>query len=238
MTNASTPTTRSAPPSLSVVIVDDHPIVRAGMIAILDAAQGVRVVAEGADAADAMRLTLLHRPDVLALDINLPDANGLQVTRRLRAQGVTTPILILTAYEDPRWVFGLLEAGANGYALKDEAVETLVDAVQAVARGENWFSPAITRQVLSRALGQEDGRETTAAIPLTPRETEVLQWLARGLDNAAIAQKLVVTKRTVQNHVSSIYGKLSVSTRTEAALWAIRHGLITVDSDDNRPNGG
>jgi DNA-binding NarL/FixJ family response regulator len=243
MTNASTVTTHSDSYPLSVVIIDDHPIVRAGMIAILDAATGVRVVAEGADAADAMRLTLLNQPDVLALDVNLPDANGLQVTRRLRAQGVTTPILILTAYDEPHWVFGLLEAGATGYVLKDEALETLVEAVRAVARGENWFSPAIRRQVVSRALGRNVGPETDAgeasmAGSLTPREIEVLQWLAQGLDNAAIARRLVITKRTVQNHVSSIYGKLGVSTRTEAALWAIRHGLITVESDDSRMDGG
>jgi DNA-binding NarL/FixJ family response regulator len=228
---------------ITVVIIDDHPIVRAGMSAILSQADGVCVVSEGANGADAMRLTLLRQPDVLVLDVNLPDMDGLHITRQLRAQGLTLPILILTAYDNARWVFGLLEAGATGYVLKDEAVETLVDAVRAVARGENWFSPEIRRQLLARALIQNPKAErgsaakTTSAQPnLTPRELEVLQWLARGLDNSAIARCLAITKRTVQNHISSIYGKLDASTRTEAALWAIRHGLVTVEPDDDCPD--
>jgi DNA-binding NarL/FixJ family response regulator len=229
---------------ITVVVVDDHPIVRAGMRTVLDAASDVTVVAEGANGADALRLVAQHHPDVLVLDVNLPAPspppfdefrvnsgqalNGVEVTRRLRDQGTTTAILVLTAYDDSQTVFGLLENGATGYVLKDEALETLVSAVRAAARGETWLSPAVARRVVHRAIGEPPSTPEPPPHPLTPREMEVLRLLAQGLDNAAIAEQLVVTKRTVQNHVSNIYGKLGVTSRTQAALYAIRHGLAQV----------
>lgn len=221
---------------ITVVIVDDHPVVRAGMRTVLDRTAGVTVVAEGASGADALCLVAQHRPDVLVLDVNLPDPspgsgqalNGLEVARRLRDRGTTTAILILTIYDDSQTVFGLLESGAVGYVLKDEALETLVSAVQAAARGESWLSPAVARQIVRRAVGEEPGPPEPPPLPLTPREVEVLRLLAQGLDNEAIARRLVVTKRTVQNHVSNVYGKLGVTSRTGAMLYAIRHGLVRV----------
>ncbi len=220
---------------VTVVLIDDHPVVRAGIRTILDAAEDVIVAGEGSSGADALRLTEQHRPDVLVLDVNLPDLNGLEVVRQLRARQARTAILILTAHADPSLVMGLLEGGAMGYVLKDEALETLLSAVRAVAAGQSWLSPPIARQVVQRAAGRP------ASFPLdelTPRELDVLRLLAQGLDNAAIARRLVVTTRTVQNHVSVIYNKLGVSSRTEAALCAIRCGLTTVgppDDDRGRP---
>jgi DNA-binding NarL/FixJ family response regulator len=214
---------------ITVVIVDDHPVVRAGMRMVLDAADDITIVAEGASGADALRLVAQRRPDVLVLDVNLPDLNGVEVTQRLREQGTTTAILILTVHDNSQTVFGLLESGATGYVLKDEALETLVSAVRSAARGESWLSPAVARQVVRRAVGEAAPESSEPPpIPLTPRELEVLRLLAQGLDNAAIAEQLVVTKQTVQNHVSNIYGKLEVTTRTGAALYAIRHGLVQV----------
>jgi two-component system response regulator DegU len=229
---------------ITVVIVDDHPVVRAGIRMIVDAAPDVTVVGEGASGADALRLVAQHHPDVLLLDVNLPDPstssgqapstgsgqalNGVEVTRRLREQNTTTAILVLTIYDDRQTIFGLLESGAIGYVLKDEALETVVDAVRAAARGESWLSPAVARQVVRRAVGETPSPPEPPPIPLTPREKEVLLLLAQGLDNEAIARRLVVTKRTVQNHVSNIYSKLEMSSRTEAALYAIRHGLVQV----------
>lgn len=212
----------------TIILVDDHPIVRAGMGAVLNNADDLRVVAEGATGADALRLVAEHRPDVLVLDVNLPDVNGIEVTRRLRAQGASTAILVLTVHHDRQTVLGILEAGATGYVLKDDALETLVRAVRAAARGETWLSPEIARQVVARATHPED--RAVDALPLTPREIEILCWLAQGLDNAAIAEKLVITTRTVQNAVSTIYAKLGVTSRTQAALVAIRRGLVQVDS--------
>ncbi len=215
---------------INVIIVDDHPIVRAGMRQVLEATDDITVVAEGNTGAAALRLVMQHRPDALVLDVGLPDVNGVEVTRRLRAQGTTTPILILTVHDDSQTVFGLLESGATGYVLKDEALETLVSAVRAVARGESWLSPSVARQVVSRAVGSAPTTAATSTLPLTPREMQVLCLLAQGLDNMTIAQRLVVTTRTVQNHVSTIYSKLGVTSRTEAALIAIRHGLVHVSA--------
>lgn len=220
----------------TIVIIDDHPIVRAGMRAILDSAGDIDILGEGVNGADALRLVNEHDPDVLALDVSLPDMNGVAVTRTLRQQGARTAILILTVHDDPQTVFGLLESGAVGYVLKDEALETLVNAVRAAARGGTWLSPAVARQVVRRAVG---GSPPPAGVgvpenlaELTPREVEVLRLIARGLDNTAIARALVVTKRTVQNHISSIYGKLGAASRTEAALLAIRHGLGAPSSEE------
>ena len=209
----------------TIVIVDDHPIVRAGMRAILDSAGDIDILGEGVNGADALRLVNEHDPDVLALDVSLPDMNGVAVTRTLRQQGARTAILILTVHNDPQTIFGLLESGAVGYVLKDEALETLVSAVRSAARGETWLSPAVAGQVVRRAVAGSASDATEALSALTPREVEVLRLIARGLDNTAIAQELVLTKRTVQNHISNIYGKLNVASRTEAALLAIRRGL-------------
>jgi DNA-binding NarL/FixJ family response regulator len=211
-----------------VVIVDDHPIVRTGMQTILAHTDDITVVAQGASGVDAFHLVTECHPDVLVLDVNLPDVDGIQVTRQLRAQGMTLAILILTVHSDQQTIFGLLEAGATGYVLKDDALETLVSAVRAVARGETWLSPGVAKQVVQRAVrstqpGLECPRDPQG---LTPRELEVLRLLAQSLDNAAIAQKLVLTTRTVQNHVSQIYDKLGVTTRTQAMMYAIRQGLV------------
>jgi two-component system response regulator DegU len=218
---------------ISVVIVDDHPVVRAGMRTVLETAPDVKVAAEGERGAEALRLVSRHSPDVLILDVNLPDLNGVDVTRQLRDQGATTAILILTVHDDRQTIFGLLESGATGYVLKEEALETLVGAVRAAARGESWLSPAVARQVVHRALGDPPPASEPEPSPLTPRETEVLCLLAQGLDNGAIAERLVVTKRTVQNHVSTIYSKLNVNSRTQAALYAIRRGLVDVRPEDD-----
>ncbi len=215
---------------ISVVIVDDHPVVRTGLQAVLARTNDIRVVAEGASGADALRLVARHRPDVLILDVHLPDADGVKVTRLLLERKVSTKILILTVRDDRETVFGLLDAGATGYVLKDDALETLVPAVRAASRGECWLSPAVAGLVVHRTGEGKPPPRAAPDLPLTPREREVLILLAQGLDNAAIARRLVVTKRTVQNHVSNIYGKLGVASRTEAVLLAIRHGLVQVPS--------
>jgi DNA-binding NarL/FixJ family response regulator len=222
---------------IRVVIVDDHPVVRAGIRAVLATATDIIVVAEGSSGADAMRMATELQPDVLVLDVNLPDLNGFEVTRRLRAGHVNTAILILTVHDDDETIFGLLEAGATGYVLKEEALETLAAAVRATARGENWLSPRVAHQVVRRATG-EANECASPPFPLTTRELDVLRLLAQGLNNEAIAQHLSLTKRTVQNHVSAIYGKLGVASRAEAVLYAIRHKLVRVPSaGDTRDEG-
>jgi DNA-binding NarL/FixJ family response regulator len=216
---------------ITVAIVDDHPIVRAGLRAILDAVSDIHVAAEGGTAAEALRLSAEFLPDVLVLDVNLPDGSGVDVAHTLCAQDTHPAILVLTVHRDPQTVFGLLECGAAGYVLKDEAPETLAHAVRAVARGESWLSPAVASQVVHRTIRQETNRPNPRLLEdhhLTPAELRVLRLLAEGQDNATIAEKLVVTKRTVQNHISNLYGKLGLNSRTEAMLYAIRHRLVEV----------
>jgi DNA-binding NarL/FixJ family response regulator len=222
---------------ISVVVVDDHPVVRAGLIAVLGGVADIRVLAEGSCGQDALRLVDELKPDVLILDLNLPDLDGAQVARQLCRQHNKTSILILTVYREYSSAFELLKCGALGYVLKDEALETLANAVRAVARGENWLSPAIATQVVKRAVGKQPASSgerisTIDSANLTPRELEVLGLLADGLDNQSIAHHLILTTRTIQNHVSNIYGKLGVSNRTEAALFAIRHGLSRAPQED------
>jgi two-component system, NarL family, response regulator DegU len=215
---------------ISVVVVDDHPVVRAGLLTVLGSASDIRVVGEAWRGQQALRLVEELKPDVLVLDLNLPDLNGTEVARRICNRHDHTRILILTVHREVLSVFELLECGALGYVLKDEALETLANAVRAVASGENWLSPAIATQVVQRAMSAASptsqlGMESIASTRLTPRELEVLKLLAAGLDNHSIAMRLFLSTRTVQNHVSHIYDKLGVSSRTEAALYAIRHRL-------------
>jgi two-component system response regulator DegU len=217
---------------IRVVLVDDHPVVRAGMRAVLERSQDLKVVAEGGDGETGLRLAEEYCPEVLVLDINMPDMTGLEVTRRLRRNGYDKGILMLTLHSDAKTVFETLEAGANGYVLKDEALESLGSAVQAIAAGDSWLSPSVAGKVVRRIA---DGKPLEIAEPelpvdLTPREIEILKLIGQGLDNKAIAEKLVLTKRTVQNHVSNIYSKLGTSSRTEAMLFAIQHGLTEVSS--------
>ncbi len=247
---------------ISVAIVDDHPVVRAGLRAVLGASADICLVAEASSGKDALRIVAETNPDVLVLDLNLPDTNGLQVTRQLAERKTRTAVLILTIHRDNISVFELLECGALGYVLKDEALETLVSAIRAVARGEHWLSPSVTSQVVRRAVarpgrgehpphhdeaGRTDSREAplpgererTTGAGLTPREKDVLCLLAQGYDNLAIARRLVLTTRTVQNHVSNIYNKLGTTNRTEAALYAIRNGIAPVPlREDERDQKG
>jgi DNA-binding NarL/FixJ family response regulator len=197
---------------IRVVIVDDHPIVRAGMRAVLESASDVSVVAEGASGADALRLVSEHQPDALVLDVNLPDLNGVEVTRRLHGQKVATAILILTIHNDSETVFGLLEAGAIGYVLKDDALETLAAAVRAAARGENWLSPKVTQQVMRRTIGEADDRPSPPSTLTQSLAREFLKRHARTFD-----------ARSVSTRSGSSSGPLTHRARFACALLVARH---------------
>ena len=223
------------PETVRIAIVDDHPIVRAGLRQVLEASAGMMVVAEGTTGADALRLLADHRSDVLVLDVNLPDISGVEVVRQAKARGGQTPILILTIHDDRETVQGLLEAGAAGYVLKEDAAETLAGAVRAVVRGDSWLSPRIAGQVIHHWAGSDTSAELLS--PLTPREVEVLRLLAQGLDNEAIAARLVLSRRTVANHVSTIYSKLGIASRAEAVLYALKHRLAAVPPSGRGADG-
>ncbi len=211
---------------IRVVIADDHPVVRAGIVSMLSKEPDIRVVAEIGDGGQVEHVAVQSAPDILVLDGNMPGLDPIAATRSLTEQHPHLRILVLTAYDDEAHVTGLLSAGATGYLLKEEALATLVAAIRAVAKGESWLSQRVAGRLARKAITPTRAAE---AEPLTPREREVLRLLALGLSNDEIGEKLVITKRTVQNHVSTIYGKLGLASRAEAVLYAIRHGIVDIN---------
>jgi DNA-binding NarL/FixJ family response regulator len=201
---------------IRVVLADDHSVVRRGIRDFLTETGEIRVVAEAENGAQALALTAVHQPDVVVLDIQMPDINGIEVARQLRHAGSAVGILILTAFDDPPYIKAALEVGANGYILKSSEADDLVEAVHAVYEGQ---------QVLDIKLKETHSRDT-AAIKLTERELDVLRLTARGLTNRAIGFELSISDRTVQGHLANIYEKLGASGRAEAVAQAITLRLI------------
>jgi DNA-binding NarL/FixJ family response regulator len=210
--------------AIRVVLADDHPVVRAGIRNELVAA-GIKVVGEAVNGEDVQELVVRLHPEVVVLDVEMPGLNGLEVARRLNAQQESqliphVSILVLSAYDQEAYVFGLLDAGATGYVLKDEALETVVQAVQTVARGEPWLSPRVMAKVIARSSGQPPAGE------LTEREMDVLGLMAKGLNNLQIAEALSIAERTVRYHVENILSKMKATNRMGAVIIAIQRGLI------------
>lgn len=210
---------------IRVVLVDDHPVFRHGLTALLAATPEVEVVAEGATGHDAVRLVAELRPDVVVMDLNMPELNGVEATRLVTGQHPEVGVLVLTMFEDDDSVFAAMRAGAQGYLVKGADGPEVLRAITAVAGGEAIFGPSVARRVLSyltRPLSVHDDR----VFPdLTAREREVLELVAAGLGNAAIAHRLSLSPKTVRNNVSSIFAKLQVADRAEAIVRARRAGL-------------
>jgi NarL family two-component system response regulator LiaR len=207
---------------IRVLLADDHPVVRAGIRAELDGADGIEVVGEASSGDEALRLVEELHPDVLVVDVVMPGMGGVEATRLLRERHPDLRILALSAYDENECVFGILKAGASGYVLKEEALDTIVKAIRIACRGETWLSPKVAEKVKRRAIGEEE------EVPLTRRELEVLRLMAKGLSNKQIASKLFVTERTVGFHVENILGKLGVSSRTEAVVEGITRRWVKV----------
>lgn len=210
---------------IQLMIVDDHPLYRQGIRGVFERAEDVRVVAEVGTAAEAVARCRAAPPDVLILDVNLPDRNGVEVARELREVAPETGILVLSAHDDEPYVLALAEAGARGYLLKTATDEEILRAARAVAAGESVFAPEVTEILLRRVRGE------TATLPedLTPREREVLRQAAAGLTNRQIGHRLGISERTAQAHLSHVFDKLGVASRTEAVTAALRQGLIDLE---------
>jgi len=207
-----------------VVLADDHALVREGTAELLERAGGIKVVGQAADGAEAVRLVQALRPDVLLLDLAMPGIDGLEVARRARTTSPRTAIVALSAHDEDAYVLAMLEAGASGYLSKTSRGQQVVNAVRAAAAGETVFSGAIGASLARRALGTESTAPT-----LTPRELDVLRAAARGLANKQIAAELGLSARTVQTHLTRVFAKLGVASRTEAVLYALREGWARPD---------
>ncbi|MDX1614805.1 MAG: response regulator transcription factor [Candidatus Promineifilaceae bacterium] len=211
---------------ISVLLADDHAVVRAGIRLFLEHAPDLRVVAEADDGAMAQALIEKHLPDVAVLDIQMPQASGIEVTRWVRANHPQVGILVLTAYDDDPYVMAVLEAGANGYVLKTAAPQDIIQAVRDVHEGKSAVDPVIARKLIEQLAGQRPGNRYES---LTEREVEVLELTARGFTNKAIGLQLGISDRTVQGHLARIYSKLDVNSRTEAVMRAVSLGWLDAD---------
>jgi DNA-binding NarL/FixJ family response regulator len=216
---------------VSLFIVEDQPIVRAGLLFMLQRIQQVRVIGEAADGRTAVAGVLESRPDVTLMDIGLAGLDGIDATRQIKQGWPEARILILTAHESEEYVFASLAAGADGYCLKNASADQLITAIHTVKSGAAWLDPGIARRVLRSSVATEPRKVKEASEPrdkfaLSPRELEVLQLLVDGLSNQDMAERLVVSVETIKTHMRHIMEKLVVSDRTQAAVKAVRQGLI------------
>jgi DNA-binding NarL/FixJ family response regulator len=210
---------------LRVLIVDDHPLFRKGMRTLLDSMPDIEVAGEATSGAEAVEKGLALKPDLILMDLQMPEGGGLEATRRITASDPQIHILVVTLFEDDDSVFAALRAGARGYILKDADEEEMMRAIRAIGKGEAIFSPAIAARLMDYFAGTQKTAEPEIFPELTDREREILQLIARGKSNAAIAEQLTISLKTVRNHVSNIYNKLQVADRAQAAIRARDAGL-------------
>jgi DNA-binding NarL/FixJ family response regulator len=206
-----------------VLVADDHPMFRAGLLLLLDSDERTEVVGEAATGPEAVELALRHRPDVVVMDLQLPGLDGVSATAQILAQAPDLAVLILTMSDDDEAVIAGLRAGARGYLLKEAGPAEILAAVLSVGQGASVFGPTIGRRIT--ALLSRPAPAVTAFPQLTAREREVLELIARGLANSAIARQLVLSPKTVRNHISNIFAKLQVEARGEAIVRARQAGL-------------
>lgn len=212
---------------IRVLIADDHAIVRKGIRALFSKEPDIEVIGEAADGAQAVAQAEASRPDVILMDLVMPNLDGIEATRQITAQQAGARILVLTSFAADDKVFPAIKAGALGYLLKDSGPDELVRAVHQVHRGEPSLDPSIARKVLHELSQPPKGPPT--AEPLTERELDVLQLVTQGHSNKEIAEQLSIAEMTVRTHVSNILGKLHLASRTQAALYALQKGITSLD---------
>jgi DNA-binding NarL/FixJ family response regulator len=214
--------------SIAVVIADDQALVRGGFRMILDAKEDVEVVGEGSDGAEAIALVAEHEPDVVLMDVRMPNVDGIEATRRIVASGSSARIIILTTHDVDEYVFAALRAGASGFLLKDVRPPELVEGIRVVARGDALLAASVTRRLLDRfASVIPDSSVRPADLDeLTDRELEVLRLVAKGMNNREIARDLFISENTVKNHVRNILEKLQLHSRMEAVMYAVKEKLL------------
>lgn len=212
---------------IRVFVTDDHSIVRKGIKATLELVPDMEFVGEATNGREAVEIAGASKPDVVLMDLVMPEMDGIEAIRQIKSQHPEIAILVLTTFAGEDKVFPAIKAGASGYQLKDSDPEELVTAIRQVYRGEPALHPLIARKVLQELSRPIEGPPTPD--PLTPREEEILKLVAKGMENPEIADQLVISEATVRTHVSNIMGKLHLASRTQVALYALREGLASLD---------
>lgn len=210
--------------AIKIVIVDDHPVVREGISSMLKKEPDFRIVGEASNGLEAVEKARELAPDVVLMDLRMPELDGVEAMTRIKAENSDVKFIILTTFSDDEYIFRGIAAGARAYLLKDAPREELFKAIRAVSRGESLIQPVVASRVLDRLF--ELSKKTPASETLSDRETEVLQLMAKGVSNKDIADQLSITQSTVKTHITSIFQKLDVTTRTEAVTNALKKGII------------
>jgi DNA-binding NarL/FixJ family response regulator len=213
-----------------ILLAEDHKVVREGTRKLLESQPDFEVVGEASDGIEAVELAKKLKPEIIIMDVSMPRLNGIEATRQIKAIYPNIAILPLTGYDDDEYVFALLEAGAAGYLLKDSSGEELIEAIRQVMTGEPVLHPKIMKKVLNRLRSPLEGQPAQAAGEvLSDRETEVLRLAAQGMSNMEIADSLTLSVRTVQTHLRSIFNKLGVGSRSEAIVFGLKKGWLTLE---------
>jgi len=218
------------------LIADDHPLVREALHRALDVEEDMKVVAEASDGEEAVKLASELKPDVVVMDIVMPKVNGIEATRKIKEIAPDTAILILTAYDDEEYVLGLLDAGAAGYLLKSARGRDLVGAIRTIRAGESVLHPNIIARLLKRATVTAV-KENKAQGLLSERESEVLRLVALGMSNKEVAEELFLSQRTVKAHLTNVFNKLNVASRSEAIVKGLQWGLVTLENTEDKLRG-
>jgi DNA-binding NarL/FixJ family response regulator len=218
--------------TIRILIADDHEVVRIGLAALLDAQEGFQVVAQARSGDEAVRLARQHRPDVVVMDIRMPDGSGIDACRAITTERDGTPVVMLTSHADSEALFDAIDAGASGYVLKRVGSSELVEAVRTVAAGGSLLDPAVTRRVLDRIRSAGRLEEAGAFADLTEQERRVLAHIADGASNREIALRMGLAEKTVRNYVSNLLAKLALESRAQAAAYAIRNRLPELDASE------
>ena len=213
---------------IRILVADDHQVVREGTRRMLDREPDLDVVGEAADGTEAVALVGTLRPDIVVMDVRMPGLNGIEATKQIKTAYPKVRVLVFTAHNDDRYVFPLLDAGANGYVLKTTGQRDLVKAIRDVYEGQTALHPEVARRVVQRLTHRDGFKGEGMVESLTEREMEVLAAVAKGWSNKEVSAALNISPHTVQVHLSNVFGKLDVKTRTEAVLYAIRQGWVEV----------